>query len=180
MRDTGCIADIDSEMKTLLEAKKCTIDYFSPTTAHHMLTLELGKKNGIPVSILHSLSSKGHTPPYYTKTSTGILLHSRYKTHYSANMIMSNDYLNEKTYKVNPSYPYQEIFREEQGRVGTILSLMGSETVYRVPNIKLMEYEPNVINCDFKKYCIKNGIEADDNLIRTFNNTIHNPRIVSI
>lgn len=44
MRDTGCIADIDSEMKTLLEAKKCTIDYFSPATAHHMLTLELGKK----------------------------------------------------------------------------------------------------------------------------------------
>ena len=93
---------------------------------------------------------------------------------------MRSDYLNEKDYEVNANYPYQEFFRNEQGRIGAILSLMGRETVYHVPNMKLMRYESNVLNCDCRKYCIENNTVIDDNLVRTFDSTIHNPHIVRI
>jgi hypothetical protein len=180
LRKTGCIEDFKLEMGRRFEAQKSTIKYFSPNIPHHMVTLKLGEKDGIPVYIVQSLSSKGDTPPYYTKTDTGILLPSEHKIHYSSNMIMPGDYLNEVDYKVNSMYPYQEIFRNELGRLGTIFSLLSDGTIYHIPNTKLIRYEPNIIKCGYEKYCIENNIEMNLRLNLSLKNTIHRPRIISL
>lgn len=173
MIGTGFFERLHLEIKPLLEIQKCTIDLLSPNVPHHVLTLKLGEKDGIPVSITHSLSSKGHTPPYYSKINTGVLLPSGTKIHYNANMIIPNNYLNEVPYKVNRNYPFQEIFRNELGPMGTSFSLMGNEIKYYVPNTKLIQYEPHIINYDYKKYCNERNIEMDDDLDLIFKETIY-------
>lgn len=95
-------------------------------------------------------------------------------------MIMPGDYLNEVDYKVNTMYPYQEIFRNELGRLGTIFSLMSGETIYHIPNTKLIRYEPNIIKYSYEKYCIENNIEMNLRLNLSLKNTIHRPRITSL
>ena len=49
MKGTGFFERLHSEIKPLLEARKCTIGSLSPNIPHHMLTLKLGEKNGIPM-----------------------------------------------------------------------------------------------------------------------------------
>ena len=95
-------------------------------------------------------------------------------------MIMPGDYLNEVDYKVNTMYPYQEIFRNELGRLGTIFSLLSDGTIYHIPNTKLLRYEPNIIKCGYEKYCIENNIEMNLRLNLSLKNTIHRPRITSL
>ena len=63
LRKTGCIEDFKLEMGRRFEAQKSTIKYFSPNIPHHTVTLKLGEKDGIPVYIVQSLSSKGGYPP---------------------------------------------------------------------------------------------------------------------
>jgi len=175
MRETECVEKFNSLIKDYLLPKKCTINSLSPDVPHHMVTLKLGKKNGIPVSIVHSLSSKGHTPPYYTKTNTGTLSTYKLKTHYSSNMIMPDNYLNELPYTINHNYPYQETFRNELGRLGSILALMGNETKYYIPNTKLAQYDLHTINYDYAKYCTNENIEMWSYLDSALKETIHEP-----
>lgn len=91
-------------------------------------------------------------------------------------MIIPGDNLNEVTYKVNPNYPYLEMFRNELGRLGTIFSLMSDPTIHYVPNTKLVRYEPHIINYDYKKYCIGRSIEMEHDLDLMLKETIHKPR----
>ena len=91
-------------------------------------------------------------------------------------MIIPGDILNEVPYKVNPNYPYLEIFRNKSGRLGTIFSLMSDPTIHYVPNTKLIQYEPHIINYDYKKYCNERNIEMDDDLDLMLKETIHKPR----
>ena len=95
-------------------------------------------------------------------------------------MIIPGNILNEVPYKVNPNYPYQEIFRNELGPIKTSFSLMGNEIKYYVPNTKLIRYQPHIITYDYRNYCNERNIEMDDRLDLVFTETMHDIDSLSI
>ena len=162
-------------------SKKATIKCLSPTIPHQIATLSIGERNGLPMSIVHSLSSKGHKPPHHIQIGTDpAVLPSKFKTHFGANSILPDEFLGEVPYTVNPNNFFPGIFRNELGPLGIPFALMNFKAPFFLPNSKLNGYEAHILNYDYEKCFTRMDIKISPDLNLALKDTILSPYAIKI